>query len=180
MTLDVSTKLLLKCFRALFASSSSLKPTNPNLRNLPSLVNFREQSVTVPKAENMDLNLSSFICTHIHTQLTLSGGLKQNAPITPRRVTYPVREIFNDDSRHSFTSGNCTNMVGAWFLNRCQQTSVDSSLGRHVDWEELRLLLLFNWIGGWQPAWAALLPPTGLECGTEDWQQQKIALDSLY
>lgn len=68
VTLDVSTKLLLKCFRALLASSSALKPTKPNFRNLPSLVNFREQSVTVPKAANMDLNLSSFICTqHTHT-----------------------------------------------------------------------------------------------------------------
>lgn len=62
VTLEVSTKLLLKWFRALFASSSDLNPTKPNLRNLPSLVNFREQSVTVPKAANIDLNLSSFIC----------------------------------------------------------------------------------------------------------------------
>lgn len=155
MTLDVSTKLLLKCFRALFASSSSLKPTNPNLRNLPSLVNFREQSVTVPKAANMDLNLSSFICTHVHTLNTFRGTQTKCARyslLTSRRVTYPVREIFNDDSRHSYTSCKCSNMVEAWFLNRCQQTSVDSSLGRHVDWEEL-LLLLLNLTGGWwQPA----------------------------
>lgn len=58
---DVSTKLLWKWLRAFWASSSDLKPMKPNLRNLPSLVNLRLQSVSVPKAENSCRNRSSFI-----------------------------------------------------------------------------------------------------------------------
>lgn len=58
---DVSIKLLLKWFSALWASSSDRKPMKPNFRNLPSLVNFRLQSVSVPKAANSCLKRSSFI-----------------------------------------------------------------------------------------------------------------------
>lgn len=71
VTLEVSTKLLFRCFRALFASSSDIKPTKPNFRNLPSLVNLREQSVTVPNAANIALNLSSFICRK-HSRLQVA------------------------------------------------------------------------------------------------------------
>lgn len=58
---DVSIKLLWKWFSADRASSSDLKPMKPNLRNLPSLVNFRLQSVRAPKEANSCLKRSSFI-----------------------------------------------------------------------------------------------------------------------
>lgn len=61
MIREVSIKLLWKWLRAAWASSSDLKPMKPNLRNLPSLVNLRLQSVNVPKAANSCRNRSSFI-----------------------------------------------------------------------------------------------------------------------
>lgn len=90
VTLEVSTKLLFRCFRALFASSSDIKPTKPNFRNLPSLVNLREQSVTVPNAANIDLNLSSFICRK-HSRLQVA---KMNLPLQDD-------EICSDNLPHS-------------------------------------------------------------------------------
>lgn len=138
VTLDVSTKLLFKCFRALFASSSDLNPTKPNLRNLPSLVNLREQSVTVPKAANIDLNLSSFICMRQadsqHDMFRCTGTKRgRNYQLTPPLVTYPVREVFDDKSWHDEWRYKSTNEALIWFLIRCQQTSVDSPLRRHVE-----------------------------------------------
>lgn len=90
---DVSIKLLLKWFSAVRASSSDLKPMKPNLRNLPSLVNFRLQSVSVPKAANSCLKRSSFIYDRRGTVREEQGspqsqqdrtGLETQGPRTPQ------------------------------------------------------------------------------------------------
>lgn len=97
MILDVSMKLLLKWFSAVLASSSDLKPTKPNLRNLPSFVNFRQQSVSVPKAANSFRKRSSFICRkraatrEAHQTYSFPHSLGENLE---NKVSVPERSDF--------------------------------------------------------------------------------------